>query len=197
MRRFTLPLLSLALALLLFGCTQAGVPPACANSTVDKLPNCVYVAAVLEQNPYDCYSLQNMSQREKCLRDASDSAVQKLLAQMTPEERAKAFAAISGAADASGINIPIPSPPSNAPANPNTGSTITNPPAGAPDADSQSYEQAISTNDMAPCTEISSASMRSSCITQVALQVKNPAICAQLTAQSDSDLCKMYAQGGT
>ena len=65
MRRFTLPLLAFALSLLLFGCTQAGIPSSCANVSVDTLSNCVYVSSVLEQNPYDCYSLQNTTQREK------------------------------------------------------------------------------------------------------------------------------------
>jgi len=193
MRRFTLPLLLFALALLLFGCTQQGIPASCANSTLDRLPNCVYVAAVMEQNPYDCYSLQNMSQREKCLRDASDSAMKKLLEQMTPDDRAKVFAAISGA---SGAYIPLPSPPANGQQN-NPSPIISNPPANVSDADAQAYAQAVSANDMAPCATIGDPSTRSSCIAQVAIQVKNPAMCSQFTGQSDIDLCNMYSQGGS
>ena len=196
MRRFTLPLLSFALILMLFGCAQAGIPSSCTNVSVDTLSNCVYVTSVLEQNPYECYSLQNATQREKCLRDASDSAAQKLLAQMTPEERAKVFAAISGAIDASGVNVQIPLPPSNVQVNTTPSPTIINPPAGASEADSRAYEQAISANDIVPCTTITDASTRASCITQVAFRVKNPAICSQFTLKTDIDLCNLYAKGG-
>ena len=196
MRRFTIPLMLLALLLLLFGCTQGGIPSACANSPVEKLANCVYVSAVLEQNPYDCYSLKENSQREKCLRDASDSAVKKLLEQMTPAERAKVFAAITSAVDASGMNITVPIPPASAPTNPAPPRAIINPPTGVSEADSQAYAQAITANDMAPCTAIIDASTRASCITQVALRVKNPAMCSQFTQKSDIDLCNLYAKGG-
>ena len=196
MRRFTLPFLSFALVLLLFGCTQGAIPAACANSPADTLSNCVYVSAVLKQNPYDCYSLKNSTQREKCLRDASDSVVQKLLEQMTPDERAKIFAAISGATGASGTNIPIPLPPANVQANSTPFPAIINPPAGVSEADSKAYEQAIAANDIAPCTTITDASTRASCITQVAFRVKNPAICSQFTLKVDIDLCNLYAQGG-
>ena len=195
MRRFTIPLLSLALLLLLFGCAQGGIPAACANSSAGALSNCVYVAAVLEQNPYDCYSLKDSTQREKCLSDASDSAVKKLLEQMTPSERAKVFAAISGAADASGISIPI-LPPASEPSSPTTGPAATSPPSGVSEADSQAYVRAVATTDMAICAAINDASTRASCITQVALRVKNPAICAQFTLKSDIDLCSLYAKGG-
>ena len=196
MSRFTLPFLSLALVLLLFGCTQGGITAACANSSVEKLPNCVYVAAVLEQNPYDCYSLKDNTQREKCLRDASDSAAKKLLEQMTPSERAKIFAAISEAANASGIGS-IPSlPPANEPANPGEAPAIINPKTGVSDADSQAYVQAIAKNDMSPCVTITDASTRASCITQVAIRVKKLEVCSQLTQKADIDLCNLYAKAG-
>ncbi|MCX6770692.1 MAG: hypothetical protein NTX79_01420 [Candidatus Micrarchaeota archaeon] len=196
MSRFALPLLSLVLVLLLFGCAQGGIPSACAGSPGDKLPNCVYVAAVLGQNPYDCYSLKDISQREKCLRDASDSAVKKLLEQMAPAERAKVFAAIPGADGASDISSQIPIPPANEPASPDATPAIINPPAGVSAADSQAYVRAIAATDMAPCTTINDASTRASCITQVALRVKNPAVCGQLTLKADIDLCNLYAKAG-
>ena len=194
MRHFTAPFLSLLLMLLLLGCTQGGIPAACANSSLDKLANCIYTASVLEQNPYSCYSLKESLQREKCLRDASDSAAKKLLEQMTPAERAKVFEAISGAVNASGLSIPI-APPSSSPENPNS-SAASNPPGGVSEADSQAYAVAVESSDMAPCATISDASTRASCITQVAIRVKNPAMCSQFTQKTDLDLCNFYAKGG-
>lgn len=196
MRRFILTIMPFALILLLFGCTQASLPSSCANVPANTLSNCIYVSSVLEQNPYECYSLQNTTQREKCLRDASDSAAQKLLEQMTPNERAKVFGAGSGAANAPGAGAQMPLPPSSVQANATPSPTIINPPAGASEADSRAYEQAISANDIAPCTTIIDASTRASCITQVAFRVKNPAICSQFTLKTDIDLCNLYAKGG-
>ncbi|MFA5930116.1 MAG: hypothetical protein WC861_04500 [Candidatus Micrarchaeia archaeon] len=196
MGRFAILLVPLALLLVLFGCAGGGIPSACANSSTEMLPNCVYVNAVLGQNPFDCYSLQNISQRERCLRDASDSAVKKLLQQMTPAERAKVFAAVSGVADASGTVAP-PIPPAGGPASPDGASPeIINPPSGVSEADSQAYAQAVAASDMAPCATISDASTRASCITEVALRVKNPSVCAQFTQQADIDLCNLYAKAG-
>jgi len=194
MRRFALPLAALAMLLALFGCTQGGVPAACANSSGPMLANCVYVSSVLGQNPYDCYSIQNTSQREKCLRDASDSAARKLLEQMTPAERARIFAAASDAIAAAGIEMPLPVP--SGPASPAAEPVPIIPPSGVSESDSQAYTQAIAANDMSPCTAISDASTRASCITQVALQVKNPTICSQLTQKPDIDLCNLYAKAG-
>jgi len=196
MSSFTLPLLSLALLLLLFGCAQGGIPSACANSPVDKLSNCIYVAAVLEQNPYDCYSLQENTQREKCLRDASDSSAKKSLEQMTPSERANIFVATPEAANASGISsIPF-LPPANEPANSNASPAIITPKTGVSEADSQAYVQAIAANDMSPCITITDASTRASCITQVAIRVKKLEVCSQLTQKADIDLCNLYAKAG-
>jgi len=193
MRRFTLPLLSFALLLVLFGCIQGGIPAACANSSVEKLSNCIYIASVLEQNPFDCYSIKDNTQREKCLRDASDSAIKKLLEQMTPEERTKIFLAISGATNTSGIDIILP--PTNESITPDPGSAIINSSTGVSEADSQAYVQAVAANDMVLCATITHTSTRASCITQVALRVKNPAVCSQFTLTSDFDLCNFYAKG--
>ncbi|MFA6328320.1 MAG: hypothetical protein WCY41_02660 [Candidatus Micrarchaeia archaeon] len=198
MRHFTLPVLSLALLLALFGCTQGGIPAACANSTMSTIANCVYTNAVLEQNPYDCYSLNNSVQKEKCLRDSSDSSAKKLLEQMTPEERAKVFAAISGAIDAYGINgtnaISIVGGQPDSGTEPEAATV--NPPAGVSEADSQAYTQAVAANNMAQCTTIGDTSTRSSCIVQVAQQVKAPDVCAPLSGSADFDLCNMYAKAG-
>ena len=63
-------------------------------------------------------------------------------------------------------------------------------------ANGRAYAQAVSNTDMAPCVSISDASTRASCITQVALRVKNPSVCGNLTLQADIDICNLYAKGG-
>ena len=190
-------LIMFALALALAGCTQGGIPPACANATSGSLANCVYLSSVLEQNPYGCYSIQVMSEREKCLNDASDSAAQKLLARMSPEERAQIFAQASGAAGASGA-IPNGSAalPAGVNATPTYGQAVPGQSGQISESDSRAYAQAVSNTDMAPCVSISDASTRASCITQVALRVKNPSVCGNLTLQADIDICNLYAKGG-
>jgi len=194
MRRFTIPILSLALLLVLFGCTQGGIPSACAGSSVEKLPNCVYVAAVLEQNPFNCYSLSNISQKEQCLRDASDSSIKKLLEAMSPAERAKIFSVISGEVNTSRVDVP-PLPPVNESADPNLELVNINLTDGVSEADSKAYAHAVAINNITACAPITHASTRSSCIAQVALRVKNPSMCSQFTLASDIDLCNFYAKG--
>jgi len=196
MSHFTISFLSLALLLLLFGCTQGGAPQACAGSPSEKLANCVYVSAVLDQNPYSCYSLKDIVQREKCLRDASDSKIQKLVSEMTPADRAKIFSTSPDAPTAPSV----PQAPSNVPAaNESPAPEIEQPIAptnGVPEADAQAYAQAVATSDMVPCTTITHAPTRASCITQVAIRVKNPAMCSMFTLKADIDLCNLYAKAG-
>ncbi|MFA6213650.1 MAG: hypothetical protein WC717_00025 [Candidatus Micrarchaeia archaeon] len=187
--RHIIPIFPLLLAVALSGCTQGGIPQSCAGTPPGELSNCIYVSAVLGQNPYQCYSLSDLPQREKCLRDSSDPAAVKQLERMSMAERAEIFA--------SGPTVPPGSvPPSEAPAS----GTVPAPEPGQPSAPEQAdallYEQATAENDMAACTAIASQPTRESCITQIALQVKNPEICATLSQADDIDLCNLYAKGG-
>ena len=197
MRQSIITFLPLALLLALFGCTQGGVPSACAGAPSGTLANCIYVSAVLDQNPYNCYSLSNLSQREKCLNDASDSTAQKLLQRMSSSERAQIFAPAQQSTSSAGSQI-APLPPVPAETNATAGNVTeqANSSNGISAADSHAYSQAIATNDMTPCVSIADPSTRASCITQVAIRVKNPAMCAQFTLKADIDLCNLYAKAG-
>lgn len=172
------------------GCTQGSMPSACAGLSADHLPSCIYESAVLEQNPYSCYSLQNGAPRAKCLNDASDSSMKALLERLTPQERAQLL----------GIAAAVESQPAGAgsaiPQGQETGTAPANPPKTASQPDAQAYEQAIAANDMAQCATIIDASVRASCITQVALQVKKPEVCNALSLKPDIDICNLYAKGG-
>jgi len=193
MRAFHAVLLAFSLALL-FGCTQGSIPSACANAAPEKLANCIYVNSVLDQNPYTCYPLSDATQKEKCLRDSSDSSVQKLVSGMSPSERDQFFAIVTGAISTA-LPGEEPSGATQQPQPPSSGA-VTIPSGAASEADAQSYAQAVQANDMSPCVSISDASMRASCITQVALKVKKPEVCSSLTVKADLDLCNLYAKAG-
>jgi hypothetical protein len=184
---------SLALALL-FGCTQVSVPQACSGVPQEKLESCIYVNAVLEQNSYTCYSITPGSNRVKCLKDASDSAMKKRLDGMSPLERENALSP-KAAVPVEIPDVPPAQPPVIVPSPPQGNATnITV--SGISEEDRLSFLQAVETSDMAPCVSIVDSSTRASCITQVALKVKNPQICLILIQKPDLDLCNLYAQGG-
>lgn len=181
------------------GCAQLGVPPQCLNATSGTMANCVYVKSVLEQAPYGCYSLSDMEQREKCLRDSTNPSMQKELERMPQRERDGIFAIASGSADAIQQAL-LPSQPSQPPPQqvpippPNTSSAGM--PAGISGEDAQAFSKAVQENDMAPCVSISDKPTRASCITQVALRIKKPSVCDVLTTQEDIDICNLYAKAG-
>jgi hypothetical protein len=191
----------LSLAIIAFsGCAQLGAPPQCLNATPDKLANCVYVNSVLEQSPYWCYSLSDMAQREKCLRDSTSPATQKELERMSSRERNAIFSETgTGAPDLP--EAPIPKQPGQQPGTPlPPAPPQANTPAGAPPGisgeDARAFSKAVQENDMAPCVSISDKATRASCITQVALRVKKPSVCEVLAAQEDIDICNLYAKAG-
>jgi len=182
-------LLAFSLALLA-GCTQAQLPQSCAGLSSEGLAACIYESAVLEQNPFSCYSLPEGSLRSACLADASDSSMKKLLERLTPQERAQLLGLAAASAEAPGTGaLPY------APAETGQGAPEAEQP-GAAGADSQYYGQAVESSDMAACTSISDPSMRASCITQVALQVKKPEVCNALALKADIDICNLYAKAG-
>lgn len=55
---------------------------------------------------------------------------------------------------------------------------------------------AVQNRDLAGCEAVSDATMRQSCITEIAKMVRNPSICAELSDKNDIDLCNLYAKAG-
>jgi hypothetical protein len=182
-----------------FGCTQSTLPSSCTGVNEDRLANCIYTSAVLDQNPYACYSLSSLSQRETCLRDSTDSAAKSRFEYLSPEERARMFATGEDLIVAAPLPLqntePIVPISNNTPSAPplQQGGAL---PSGISEADAQSYMQAVNNNDLAPCVSIVDASTRTSCISEVAQKIKNPAVCPMFTLKEDFDLCNMYAKAG-
>ena len=201
MGRFHLSIIVSALVALalFFGCTQSAIPSSCAGVSESRLANCIYTSAVLEQNPYSCYSIPALLQREQCLKDSTDSAAKSRFEALSTEERARVFATGDDLIVAPPLPpqsiVPIAPLPNNTPENQSNLQGI-NPPLGVSEADAQSYVRAVNNNDLAPCVSIVDASTRASCITQVAQKVKKPEICAMFSIKADRDLCNMYAKAG-
>jgi hypothetical protein len=90
MERFQFAIILLS-ALALSGC--ASQPSSCGAVPPAKLSECVYTDAVMHQDPFSCYSIPDLNQRAKCLKDASDPAARTQLQHALPEQREPIFTA--------------------------------------------------------------------------------------------------------
>jgi len=184
--------LILSALVLLSGCAQRTIPNACQSTPQEKLANCVYVNAVLEQNPYYCYSLTNMEQRRTCLHDAAEPAMKTALERASPPERETIFYAPPS--DEQPYYV---APVSQSPQQPEKTAVV---PA---QCDSYSgtakddclFAAAIAQLDMPACSAISDSALRKSCISDVARKTKDIASCDTLASPDDANLCKLYARG--
>ena len=175
-----------------FGCAQGG-PAECGSAPPEKLANCIYVKAVMDQNPFSCYSLEDTNQRARCIKDASDPAVRTSLQSALPEQRDSIFAEpVPSPSKANATIAPEPEPPKTAPASPLEQCNSFQP----PDADQCMRAIAIESKDIAACNGVRDRTTKQNCITQVAKMVKSPAICGSLSSQDDINLCNLYAKAG-
>lgn len=111
MRYFPLLLLAAAF-ILIYGCIQVTPSQQCAALPPEDQPGCTYYSAVMDQNPYPCYSMANMAQREVCLKDAIDPAAKKALSRVPAS---KASNVLRGKTASSETAPQFPAPlPSNA-----------------------------------------------------------------------------------
>ncbi len=179
-------ILSVFLFLLLCGCASRAVPNACQSVSQGALANCVYVNSVLEQNPYYCYSIENLEQRKTCMQDASSPTMRTALQRASPEEQKSIF--ISAQPPPQDYSQ---SPPSRPPAAPQQGCGAK---AGA-ERDACFKAEAISTLKISTCDQIPTASARQSCISDVARKTKDIESCSALKSSEDANLCKFYAKG--
>ena len=169
----------------LSGCTQQPVSSSnCDQVSQDKLANCVYVGAVLDQNPYNCYKIpsEQAAVRKACLSDASDYAMKKTLERMLPSDRDMLF----GNKPAPPPAQPQYVPPSVLPISPNVSNISP--------SENETYTLAIQTKQIQLCLTLS-GSLHTSCISHIATSTKNISSCNELIVQSDIDLCNAYAQG--
>ena len=128
MRYFVIALLAAAF-LLIYGCIQVSPSQQCSTLAPEAQPGCTYYLAVMDQNPYPCYSMANMAQREVCLKDAIDPAAKKALSRVP---LSKAGNVLAGKV-ASSTTAPSPAPaPKAANATTGTESAAKAPLAGTP-----------------------------------------------------------------
>jgi len=189
--RFPIPFLALSVFLLIFGCAQSSLPQACSSVPTQKIPNCVYVAAVLEQNQFYCYSLPDAEQRATCIKDSSDPTMKSELERSSQAQRDTIFAP---------VEAPIPwaiTPPSaqNQTQPPAADETTCMAKEGA-ERDDCLAAYATGSKIIVHCAQIISQPLRESCITQVAKSTKDIAACETLLVQADFELCRSYSQGG-
>jgi len=186
-------LLSLSL---MHGCAGGQMPPACAEKSGASLANCVYVNAVLGQNPFFCYSIQDVGMRTTCLKDATDSAMKKRLENLKPSARDAIFMPESEPTQPG--NLPAGKPGTGGAASGGTGATA--PGGGGSQAEEQSIDQsiynaAVEANDLQLCLQIATDKTLKSCVSQIARKTKNPELCKTLKDNDLLELCNLYSLG--
>jgi hypothetical protein len=193
MKKHALALLALSFAFL-SGCSQTSFPQQCQNVAPSLLPNCVYVNAVMDQNPFYCYSLEDHYQRQTCLKDAADPAMRSALQRALPSERDSIFApqqpeqparAPQATPEQQHEVTPAPSAPSPM--------DICNTLSGT-DRDECLRSLALDSNNVTICGAVNASSVRENCIAQVARATKDPSACGSLN-QTNADLCNLYSKG--
>ncbi len=187
--KFALLAFLAATVFLLSGCIQDQVPSACAKVAGAKLANCIYTNAVLDQNPYYCYSLSSTEQRQICMRDAANPAMKKKLQSALPSQRDAIFGDTPVAAK---DELPPP-PPAEEISAPSPGQEC-NANAG-PEKDTCIKSEATSSKNIKLCESIAGMPVREACISEIAQKTKNVSSCSALTSQNDSNLCRTYSSG--
>lgn len=185
-------LFALALsALLLYGCAQRTIPSACQGVAQERLANCVYVNSVLEQNPYYCYSLQDLVQRKTCMHDATEPSMKKALERASAEERDSIFGPAKPVVQSPPVNATPPQEPEQLPVQPAGPCDV----KVGKDKDSCIKASAVAALDISACTGVFDPSVHQSCISDIARKTKNISSCALLLTTDDVNLCKLYARG--
>lgn len=109
MRYFILALLAAAF-LLIYGCIQVSPSQQCSTLAPEDQPGCTYYSAVMDQNPYPCYSMANMAQREVCLKDAIDPAAKKALSRVPASKAGNVLSGKTASSETAPSTPPAPQP---------------------------------------------------------------------------------------
>lgn len=176
----------------LSGCAQTGAQD-CSGVQPAKFANCIYVKAVMAQDPFGCYSLPDLNQRAQCIKDATNPEARSSLARALPEQRDSIFAVNAAAPAKENKTEPLPAAP---PASPTLTPLEECNSLPSPDKDNCLRALAVGNKDIATCAGIGDETVRQNCITQIAKMVKDPAVCAPLEKQADIDLCNLYSKAG-
>jgi len=192
MKNSLLVLAAFSLLALLLGCAQGSLPSQCTGVSPEMRSNCIYVNAVLEQNPYFCYSISEAEARADCITSASDPSMKTIVGRMLPSERDRILSTQpaqngNGAGtQATGGQGQQTGQATDGTGVPFTGESIS-------DRDMRAY--AIENGDISACEQIAGSTLRKSCLSQIATMKKQPAICEQLISEENRQLCNMYSQG--
>jgi hypothetical protein len=172
------------------------VPRECLGVADAKLAGCIYVRAVLDQNPFTCYSIWGIDQRKACISDASSPAMKKKVAGMPQAERDAIFSP-KAQNDLAIPRTPQEQEPLNGTAAGQGGQSpnATGEENATRSADEQAYVDAVAANDVQLCERIADPTTLQSCISEVARQKKDLGICETLVEQANREICRMYAQG--
>lgn len=110
----------LASFILIYGCISVSPPQQCASLAPEGQPGCIYYSAVMEQSPYQCYSMQDKPQREICLKDSIDPSAKRALQRVPAGSAGAVLAGKIASASATAATQPAAQQPSEQPAAPSS-----------------------------------------------------------------------------
>lgn len=171
------------LGILFSGCVQSSAPQACAGFAPEQLAACTYEQAVLEQNPFYCYSISDITARKECMRAASDPIVKKQL------ENSKR----RGEPTRQNVTVVVEKPPTVVPPAEPLSCEAMN----GTKKDECLRARAMNESDLFGCVKITSQSIRMACVSQVAQSTRDVELCVNLGDKELRDLCRLYAKGET
>ena len=90
----------------------------CGSAPPAKLSECIYTDAVMNQDPFSCYSIPDFNQRAKCIKDASDPNVRTQIQHALPGQAGPVFT------EPPPSNASVPAQQAPSPANATANSTM-------------------------------------------------------------------------
>jgi len=172
------------------GCIQTEQSKKCDHITqTDLKDECLQYVGVWYQDPYTCYLIQDMQKREACIQDAVEPTKAKMLQvqkqeQTTPSIQKVVEEVKTQAKQANENKYAIDKKVQQC-------------------MEEQKLEMdvclnkiAIETQNIEMCEQIETDTYRRPCISNIAINIKDPQICSKLTRTDDMQLCKFYASAG-
>lgn len=185
---------SLAVFLMFLGCAQTSPPQACQGVSQEKLPNCIYVNSVLNQDPFPCYALLDHSQRTTCIKDATDPLMKSEIERSSQQQRDLIFAPEG---QQNQIPLEIRQPQTQNPVLPQQPSETGCMAKAGGERDVCFLGLATESGVIIHCSQIVNKPLRESCIAHVARATRSMESCETLAIQEDYEICLSYTQGNT